>query len=139
MDASDRRERYERLLTTVAAEIVGDSAEVVVEPPYGRFEARVRFTSRRPPERTAVINMSIEWLEAVFVMEPNVGIPMIDDFSVDDDDGEKYTTDRVRELVAVVHAYVRGEGSIEWRRTLFGKRRPRLRIRAGGREWVTAN
>ena len=136
MDVGQLRERYERLLTMVAAEIVGDAAEVVVKLPHRGFQARVQFTSRPEPERTALINMSAEWTEAVFVMEPNVGIAMIDDFSVEDHDAEVYTTDRMRELVTVVNAYIRGEGSIESRRTLLGKREPRLRIQAGGKEWV---
>lgn len=136
MDVGQLRERYERLLTMVAAEIIGDAAEVVVKPPHKGFQARVQFTSRPAPERTAAINMSAEWTEAVFVMEPNVGLAMIDDFSVDDHDAEIYTTDRMRELMAVVNAYIRGEGSIESRRTLLGKREPRLRIQAGGKEWV---
>lgn len=130
------RERYERLLMLVAAETVGDAADVAIEPPGGRFQACVRFTSRSLPERTAVIKMHDEWMAAVFVMEPSIGIAMIDDYSVGDDEAKAYTTDRIRELVTVVDAYVRGEGSIQSRRTLLGRWQHRLRIRAGGREWV---
>jgi hypothetical protein len=131
MTADEWRERSRRVLRA-AAEVVSDDGKVSVEPPPEGFYARVRLTSRHAPERTAVINLSAEWMEAVFPIEPPIGILMVDDFL----DDEEYTAGRVGDLVAVVHAYLRGEGSLEWRRTLLGKRRPRLRIQAAGREWV---
>lgn len=48
-----------------------------------------------------------EWLEAVFNVEPKIGILKPDDYSE-----ENYATDRVQELVGVVHAYLRGDGTI---------------------------
>ena len=60
MDVGQLRERYERLLTMVAAEIVGDAADVVVKLPHRGFQARVQLTSRPEPERTVLINMSAE-------------------------------------------------------------------------------
>jgi hypothetical protein len=137
VSAEESRRRYEQLLLRVAAETVGSDGEVFPEPRDDRKgETRVRFTSRLAPERTAGLVLTPAWLQAFFFLEPNVSIVRLDDYSLDDGSDEAYTTERVRDLMLVIHAWLRGEGSIESRRTLLGRRRPQLRIKAGGGEWL---
>lgn len=131
VDLEPTRSAYERLLLRVVTETVEDVAEVVTATPASDFLARISLTSRGRPERSAVMNLHTEWLEAVFVMDPNLGVFMLDDYT-----DESYTADQIRLLAEVVHAFLRGEGSLETRRTFLGRHRPQLRIEVKDREWL---
>lgn len=72
------------------------------------------------------------WLEAAFFQEPTLSIVRIDDYADDDE----YAAERLRELMRVVRAYMRGEGTDESRRTILGRRRHQLRFEVDGREWL---
>lgn len=135
MDLDERRRHYEGLLMQAFAESIGsDVAVVELKPPNDGFFARAWFTSHDDAERIATVNLGPEWCEAVFPMEPrNLGIFIADDF----EDNDQYTTDRLRDdLLAPIRAYLLGGGRIEWRRNILGRRRKRMRIAAGGLEWV---
>lgn len=131
MDLEPTREAYERILLGVAQETIGDAADVVTSKPAKDFLARIEAISRSHPDRVAFMNMHTEWLEAVFAMDPNLAVFILDDFT-----DAAYTADQIQVLAQVVHAYLRGEGSVESRRTILGRRRPQLRIQVNGREWL---
>lgn len=131
----EKREDFERLLLRLADEVVGRSADYVLDPdPHGKrpHEARVRFSSRAVPERSVGVRLDEDWLEACFFIEPNVSILDLDDFGADD----VYTTEHVLELLAPVESFLQGEGSFETRRNLLGTRRPQIRFNVNGREWL---
>ncbi len=133
MRAAEHREHYEQLMLRVSAEVLGENGEFLLDPHDSQpGMARIRFTSRTHPDRAAGLTLDPEWLEAFFFLEPNLSIREMDDFSGDDE----YATDHLRELVQVVHAYLRGEGSLESRRTVLGRRRPQMRFQVDGREWL---
>lgn len=132
MLVDEERERFERLLLRVSDEMLGETADYGLDPSDRHpSEARVRFTSRLVPDRSAGVRLDAAWLEAFFFIDPNVSILNLDDFRSDED----YTVGQVRELLSVVHAFLRGDGSFESRRTIFGRRRPQIRFDVNGREW----
>jgi hypothetical protein len=133
MRAEQYREHFEQLLLRVSAEVIGEDGEFFLDALDSRpSEARIRFTSRSDSDRTAGLRLDTAWLEAFFFLGPNLSILMLDDYADDDE----YATERLREVVQVVHAYLRGEGSLESRRTVLGGRRPQMRFQVGGREWL---
>ncbi|MFC7502830.1 hypothetical protein [Nocardioides sp. GCM10030258] len=131
MDLEPTRSAYERLMLRVATETIGSDADVISGAPAKDFLARIEFTSRDQSDRAAVMNMHTEWLEAVFVLNPNLGVFMLDDFTDAD-----YAAAQVRVMAEVVHAYLRGEGSMETRRSFLFRRRPQLRLDVNDREWL---
>lgn len=133
MQVGERRERFEQLLLRLSAEVIGETADFELDPNDNTpAEARVRFTSRLVPGRTAGIRLDSAWLEAFFFIEPHVSILKLDDFGEDED----YTCAQARELLSVIGAFLRGEGAIESRRTVLGRRRPQIRFDVNGREWL---
>lgn len=133
MRLDESREHFEQLLLRVSAEVIGETADYRLDPYDERpTKARVRFTSRLVPDRSAGVTLDSAWLEAFFFIEPNVSIPSMDDYDADED----CTVGKVHELVSVVHAFLQGEGSIESRRTVLGRRRPQIRFTVNGREWL---
>jgi hypothetical protein len=129
----EAREQFEQLLLRLSAEVIGETADYKLDPHHKRpGEARVRYTSRVVPGRSAGVRLDAAWLEAFFFIEPNVSILKIDDFG----DDEAYTAGKVLELVSVVHAYLQGEGSLETRRSFLRRRRAQIRFNLNGREWL---
>lgn len=121
------------MLLRVSREVIGDDGDFILEPRDSRpGRARIRFSSRADPDRAAGLTLDAEWLEVFFFTEPALSILRMDDYASDDE----YVTEQVRDLVLVVHAYLRGEGSLESRRTILGRRRSQLRFHVGGREWL---
>lgn len=120
MRADQQRGHFERLILRVSTEVIGEDGDCVLEPLDSRpSEARIRLTSRAVPDRSAGLTLDAEWLQAFFFLEPHLSILKMDDYVHDD----QYVVDEVRELVHVIHAYLRGEGSLEPRRTILGRRR----------------
>jgi hypothetical protein len=133
MRVDEERKQFEQLLLRLSIEVIGEAADYSLDPSDKHpHEARVTFTSRVAPGREVGVRLDSAWLEAFFFIDPNVSILKIDDFGDDED----YTAGTVREVLAVVDAYLQGEGSIESRRTLLGRRRPQIRFEVNGREWL---
>ncbi len=125
--------KFEQLVVSLASEVIPDEADAALEPDPNRLgEVRVKFVSRLVPSRTAGLLLDNYWLEAVFFVDPPVSILRLDDFQLDDE----YTTSQVRDLLHVIRAYLVGEGSVETRRTFFGRRRTQIRFQMDGREWL---
>lgn len=131
VDLEPTRSAYERLMLRVATETIGTDGHVISAAPARDFLARIEFTSRDQPDRAAVMNMHTEWLEAVYVLDPKLGVFMMDDFTDAD-----FAADQIRVMSEVVHAYLRGEGSMETRRSFLFRRRPQLRLDVNDREWL---
>ena len=130
MQAEHSLEHFEGLLLRVSSEVIGEDAELLLDS--RAKEARLRFASRIKPERTGGLRLDDAWLEASFFLKPTLSIRRLDDYADDD----QYTVERLRELVQVVHAYVRGDGASESRRTILGRRRTQMPFKVGGREWL---
>ena len=130
--AAALRRHHEQILLRVSREVIKDSADYVVDPPAtGTTEARIRFVGRVNPDRCAGLILDAEWLEAVFFLSRNVSILKLDAY-----DNDEFATVQARQLLTVVDAFLRGEGSIETRRTFSGRRRPVLRLHVDGQAWV---
>lgn len=125
------RSAYERLMLRVATETIRSDGRVNGAAPAKDALARIEFTSSDRPDRAAVMNMHTEWLEAVFVLNPNLGVLMLDDFTDAD-----YAAGQVRVLAEVVHAYLRGDGSMETRRSFLLRRKPQFRLEVNNRQWL---
>jgi hypothetical protein len=133
VDVDEQRQHFEQALLRLSREVLGDVADYGLDPsPMHPSEARVRYVSKFGSGRSAGVRLDSAWLEACFFIESNVSILELDAFA----DDESYTDAKVRELLSVVRAFLGGKGSVESRRTMFGRRRPQLRISVNGREWV---
>lgn len=65
----------------------------------------------------------------LWIPELRVGVSL---FEYED---SAYMQQIVRQLALVAAAYLRGEGTVDYRRGIFGAK-PRLTVVVGGREWV---
>ncbi len=115
------------MLGRVLADVFDDRFDVAVTPGGDRWEHRAR-VEMGGSGRSVVLRANLEWF-GLGVPELNVGT-----FLLDYDEDAAYKEAILRELALVAHAYLRGQGHVEWRRSLF-RRRPVLLVDVDGRRW----
>ena len=128
-------ELAEQLLLRISAEEIDAEGTYVLDRHDGVFDARMTYTSRKFPVRTAGVELAHETLAVHFFIDrsPDLQILRADDYEIRDDG---YAEELVREAVRLVAAFLRGEGSVEPRRNILGRRRAQLRLSVDGWERI---
>ncbi|KRC65988.1 hypothetical protein ASE12_15225 [Aeromicrobium sp. Root236] len=125
----------EGMLHRVVSDVFGASVEVDYSdhPKAVGHIFRARLTSSEDSTRTAGLRASHEWSDAV-IFDLDTGVNVSATLFEYDDDASK--EDNLRALALVLRAYLRGEGRVEHRPSMFRRRpRPRYVVTIDGREW----
>ncbi|ROR91055.1 hypothetical protein [Nocardioides aurantiacus] len=125
----------EKPVLHVSAQEIGAEGAFELDRNDDVTDARVTYTSREFPVRTAGLALTDETLAVHFFIErkPDLQILQADDYEIRDDG---YAEGEVREVVRLIAAFLRGEGSVEPRRTILGRRRVQLRLHLDDRRWI---
>lgn len=118
------------MLERAVVDVFGDDSSVAIDVAGDSRVARLILTAGDGASTRSVrINPTAGGLFMLTVPELGVGTAL---FEYDD---PAYMEKIVQQLVRVAALYLRGEGRVEFRKTLFG-RTPRLTIVDASREWV---
>src|SRR4051794_40822631 len=112
----------------VVDEVIDDGINAVYSSDPKRPQTHQVELSTPADDRRARLRATYEWLE---VSVPDLGVDATL-FEYDDNEPDKESV--LRELALVARAYLRGDGSIEYKRGVLG-RRPLLTVTVNGREW----
>jgi hypothetical protein len=118
----------DRLLRRVVADVMDDDVKTVYSVDPKRPHTYLVDLGAQDGRRQVRLRATYEWFE-ITILDLGATATL---FEYDEDEADKERV--LRELALVAQAYLRGEGTVDYKRGLF-RSRPVLKVTVNGRDW----